>query len=115
MNLKDVDLAVARCAGQGIDRHALDPFDALVERLALQDPEAADGLLGLGERAVDDVSSAVPEGDPGALRAGLQTFGREPHSRAQPTHRCRRDISACSCSLGMNAGLALAVRLDQRP
>src|SRR5262245_2671270 len=81
-DLENVDLAVAGGSGQCIDGHALDPFDALVERAALQDPEATNDFLGLGEWAVDDLGGAAMESDPRAFRAWLETLGCEPDARA---------------------------------
>jgi hypothetical protein len=75
-DLENVDLAVAGGSRQCIDGHTLDPFDALVERAALQDPEATNDLpLGLGKRAVDDLGRAAIETDPGAFGAWLDIFG----------------------------------------
>src|SRR5436190_7363425 len=55
-------------------RHALDPRDRLVLRLALPHPEAGDELLGFRERAVDDGGLAAGKDDPRPLRARVQPF-----------------------------------------
>src|SRR4051794_27014595 len=49
-------------------RHPLHPLDRLFLRLDLDDPEAGDQLLGLGERAVGHGGLAVRELDACALR-----------------------------------------------
>src|SRR6266516_5299597 len=59
---------------------ALDPFDRLLLRLHLPDPEAGDQLLGLGEGPVDDGALRTREPDARALRARVQPFAREHHS-----------------------------------
>src|SRR5439155_22876021 len=51
-------------------RRALDPLDRLLLGLDLDDPEAGDQFLGLGERAVDDGALAAGEFDAFALGAG---------------------------------------------
>src|SRR5438552_7660572 len=59
---------------------ALDPFDRLLLRLHLPDPEAGDQLLGLGEGPVDDGALRTREPDARALRARVQPFAREHHA-----------------------------------
>jgi hypothetical protein len=77
-DLENVDLTIAGGSGQCVDGHALDPFDALLERAALQDPEATNDFLGLGEWAVDDLGRAATESDPGSFRAWLETLRGDP-------------------------------------
>src|SRR5215471_18006636 len=71
VHLADLDLAVPALERT---RAALDPFDRLVERLALPQPEAGDQFLGLGERAVDDAALVIGELDAHALRARMQAL-----------------------------------------
>jgi hypothetical protein len=56
-DLSDLDLAFA------VHRvgAALYPFDCLLERLGLDEPEASDELFRFGERAVDDTALAAIE------------------------------------------------------
>ena len=58
-----------------LDRAALELLDALLERLHLDQPEAGDELLGLGERPVHHGLLVAVEVDPGALGAGLEAAG----------------------------------------
>src|SRR5688500_1372764 len=61
-------------------RTALHPFDRLVERLHLEEPEAGDELFRFGERAVDDGSIRAREPDARTLRARLQPLAGAPHA-----------------------------------
>src|SRR5689334_19271631 len=56
-DLADLDLRFARHGIGG----ALDPLDGFLERAHLEDPEARDQLLGLGERPVDHGALAARE------------------------------------------------------
>src|SRR5713101_5506998 len=58
-----------------LERSPLQPFDGLVERLRLPQPEAGDQLLRLGEGAVGHGPLRSRELDPRSLRARLQSFG----------------------------------------
>src|SRR5438309_3420729 len=75
-HLANLDLRLAR---EGI-RTALDPFDRLLLRLYLPQPEAGDQLLRLGERPVDHGALVSREFDARALRSRLEPLGREQHS-----------------------------------
>ena len=55
----------------------LDPLDGLFEGLDLQDPEAGDELLGLGEGAVDDGTRLAGEFDACAFGAGMEAIEGE--------------------------------------
>src|SRR5690348_2278525 len=77
-DLADLDLGRLALERRGA---ALHPLDGLVERLDLDDPEARDELLRLGERTVDDRALAVIEADARALRARLQAFARKHDAR----------------------------------
>src|SRR5262245_6180256 len=63
-------------------RRAAHPGDRLVERLALDDGEARNELLRLGERTVlDRRLAALSERDPRTLRGRLQPFACDEHAR----------------------------------
>src|SRR3954471_14639080 len=76
-DLADLDLGL-RALGVG---NALDPLDRLLLRLGLDQPEAGDQLLRLGERAVDHGALGARELDPRSLRARLEPLPREHHAR----------------------------------
>ncbi len=73
-DLADLDL------GAAVEGGPLDPLDALVERLGLQEPEARHELLGLGERPVDHGAAGAVEAHPGAAAAGVKTLAGQ-HDR----------------------------------
>ena len=70
-------ISISRPAVEG---GALDPLDRLVLRLHLDQPEAGDQLLRLGERPVDDGPLAAGELDTRALRARVEPFAGEHHA-----------------------------------
>src|SRR4029079_3256089 len=76
------------------------------------DREAADELLGLGERSVDQAALAVRVADARAVRARLHAFGAEQNAALGQLlgERAHRDDE-----LGRrrHAGLEILVRLDQ--
>jgi hypothetical protein len=77
-DLADFDFAFAGGAAVGA---TLDPLDGLFEGLDLQDREAGDELLGLGEGAVDDGTRLAGEFDACAFGAGMEAIegaGRQP-------------------------------------
>src|SRR5512133_1296620 len=59
----------------------LDPLDGLFLGPDLQQPEARDQLLGLGERPVHYRPLLARELDSGSLRAGVQALARQHHPR----------------------------------
>jgi len=69
-----------------VDRAALGPFDRLRLRLDVDDPVAADQLLGLGEGAVDDLRLTDVEADTDRLVRGVQAFTS---SRTPASWSCR--------------------------
>src|SRR5437763_11238949 len=71
----DLDLLVAL-----LERRAPDPLDGLLHGLHLPQPEAADQLLGLGERAIDHAALAAAELDAHALGARVQPLARQHHA-----------------------------------
>ena len=93
------------------DRAARRPLDRLLLRLHLDQPVAADDLLRLGERAVDDRGLAARERDARALRARVQPVEREQHaglraaprctSSSRPTASARRRPCSCSSSVSL--------------
>src|SRR6266545_2683329 len=58
----------------------LQPFDGLVQRPNLPQPEPGHQLLRLGERPVDHGALAVLEPDADALRAGVKSLARQHHA-----------------------------------
>src|SRR5690606_30299998 len=62
-------------------RAALDPLDRLLQRGALEHPEARDQLLRLRERAVDHRAPVTGEAHPGALRARLEPLAGQHDAR----------------------------------
>src|SRR6476620_8895966 len=60
---------------------ALDPFDRLLFRFALPQPESGDQFLRFGKRAVDDRTLAVREFHARTLGARMQPLAREHHAR----------------------------------
>jgi hypothetical protein len=72
-DLADFDFVVAGVAVGA----TLDPLDGLFEGLDLQDREAGDELLGLGEGAVDDGTRLAGEFDAGAFGAGMEAIEGE--------------------------------------
>src|SRR5688572_4509586 len=75
-HLANLDLRLG--AGGGVGR-ALEPLDGLGERLHLDQPEAGDELLGLGEGPVDHRALVAGEPDARALRARVESLAREHH------------------------------------
>src|SRR5688572_29899578 len=71
LHLADLDRLVLR------GRAARGPGDRLLLRLHVDHPVAAEHLLGLGERAVDDPGLPAPEGDPRAHRRRVETVESE--------------------------------------
>src|SRR6266851_6843535 len=69
-HLPDLDLGV-------LEGGALEPFDRLLLRLHLPQPEPGDELLRLGKRPVDHGLLPFREPDAGALRARLQALTRQ--------------------------------------
>src|SRR5207244_3353860 len=63
-DLTDLDL------GSVLEGTALGPFDRLIERLHLPQPQADDELIFGAERTVGDGPPSAREYDPGAFRAG---------------------------------------------
>src|SRR4051794_10242348 len=92
--------------------HALHPLDRLLLRLHLDDPEAGDQLLGLGERPVSHGGLAVGEPDPRALRARVQALAGEQHAGL---HELFVELAHRSEDLGarQHARLGLVVGLHQ--
>src|SRR5215213_10942094 len=76
-HLANLDLALALVR---VGR-ALDPLDGLLLGPDLQQPEACDQLLGLGERPVHHRPLLARELDSGALRARMQALARQHHAR----------------------------------
>src|SRR5918992_5298956 len=74
-HLPDLDLRV-------VDRAALHPLDRLIERLHLQNPEAGDELLRLGEWPVHDGLLSAREPDAHPLGARVKPLAREHHAGA---------------------------------
>ncbi len=72
-DLADFDFVVAGVAVGA----TLDPLDGLFEGLALQDREAGDELLGLGEGAVDDGTRLAGEFDACSFGAGMEAIEGE--------------------------------------
>src|SRR3954471_3995474 len=106
-DLADLDLRL------GLHRvgAALDPLDRLFERLDLDDPEARDELLRLGERAVDDAALVGAEAHARALRARVQALARQHHAGLDQllvvgAHRGEQLLAR------QHAGLGLVGRLD---
>jgi len=75
-DLADFDFVVVGAAVGA----TLDPLDGLFEGLDLQDREASDELLGLGEGAVDDGTRLAGEFDPCAFGAGMEAIEGEQDS-----------------------------------
>src|ERR1035438_1979719 len=73
-DLADFDFVVAPGVAVGA---TLDPLDGLFEGLDLQDREAGDELLGLGEGAVDDGTGLAGESDACAFGAGMEAIEGE--------------------------------------
>src|SRR5258708_3337757 len=105
-DLADLDLTV-------LEGHARGPLDRLLPRLHLDQPEARDQLLRLGEGPVDHRRLAGPgEPDARALRARMEAVGGQQHAGLQellvePAH-LGDELPAREA-----ARLALRVRLDQ--
>src|SRR6267143_6054621 len=76
-HLANLDLGLRAREGIGAAPH---PFDRLLLRLHLNQPEPGDQLLRLGEGPVDDAPLPSGEPDARALRARVQPFGREQHA-----------------------------------
>jgi hypothetical protein len=72
-DLADFDFVVAGAAVGA----TLDPLDGLFEGLDLQDREASDKLLGLGEGAVDDGTRLAGEFDACAFGGGMEAIEGE--------------------------------------
>src|SRR6266581_1441983 len=77
-NLPDLDLGFG---SRHRIRAALDPFDRLLLRLHLPQPEAGDQLLRLGEWPVGHRALVSREFDARALRARMEPLTREHHAR----------------------------------
>src|SRR6266550_772636 len=60
-----------------LEGSTLEPFDCLILRFHLPDPEPGDEFLRLGKRSVDHRPLSLGELDPRALRAGLESLCRE--------------------------------------
>ena len=72
-DLADFDFVVGGAAVGA----TLDPLDGLFEGLDLQDREAGDELLGLGEGAVDDGTRLAGEFDACAFGTGMEAIEEE--------------------------------------
>src|SRR3954468_15452323 len=103
-DLAHLDLGVA----EGCLLH---PLEHLLAGGDLQDPEARDELLGLGERPVDDRGPAVlVEPDAGALGAGQEPLAGEHHTRLDQllvvgAHLGELLLGRHAAALGLVAGL----------
>jgi hypothetical protein len=73
-DLADFDFGLAGAAAVG---GTLDPLDGLFEGLDLQDREAGDELLGLGEGPVDDGTRLAGELDACAFGGGMEAIEGE--------------------------------------
>ena len=73
-DLADFDFAFTGGAAVGT---TLDPLDGLFEGVDLQDLEAGDELLGLGEGAVDDGTRLAGEFDACAFGTGMEAIEGE--------------------------------------
>src|SRR5947207_6028 len=113
VHLADLDHALHVLAHGG--GAALDPLDRLFPRLHLDEPEAGNQFLRLGERPVGHRPLAPGERDPGTLGGRLEPLARQHHASFHhllvvPPHRSKELLAA----LGENAGLGVLGRPDHQ-
>src|SRR3954464_15060833 len=73
-HLADLDLLIAA------ERRKLHPFDRLIERFGVDEPESADKIAGERERSAADAALPVLISDPRALGGRMQALARLHHA-----------------------------------
>src|SRR5688572_17215439 len=105
-DLADLDLPLVA----GRVRHPLHPLDRLFLRFYLDEPEAGDQFLRLGERAVDDRALVPGKLHAGALRARMQPLAGQHDTRlrqllVEPPHLGEQLLARHDPGLGVPARL----------